>query len=218
MSSPRYATVVFDCDSTLSRIEGIDELCRRLPLERQEEVVALTKAAMDGELPLAAVYGRRLDIVRPSRGDLEALGRHYAREAVDGANDVVAALQARGVRVVVVSGGLGPAVTAFAAALGIRGADVFAVDVYFGADGAYAGFDEDSPLARNQGKVDVLSRLEAEGGPVLFIGDGITDLEAAPVVDTFIGYGGVVRRPVIEAQAAIYRTDPDLRFVLDLMA
>lgn len=215
MHEPRYATVVFDCDSTLSRIEGIDELCRRLPRERQDEVEALTRAAMDGDLPLAEVYGRRLDLVRPSRPDLEALGQHYDREAVDGAEAVVAGLQARGVRVVVVSGGLKPAVAAFAGQLGIPDDDVFAVDVTFDAEGAYAGFDEDSPLARNQGKVEVLARLRAERQPLLFIGDGITDLEAAPVVDAFIGYGGVVRRRVVEEGAEAYRTDSDLLFVLD---
>ena len=215
MRQPRFSTVVFDCDSTLSSIEGIDELCRALPPSRREEVAALTRAAMDGEVPLSDVYGRRLDVVRPSRDDLDALGRLYAEAAVPGAFSVLERLRAAGVRVVVVSGGLRPAVEAFARALGVDARDVFAVDVHFDEEGAYAGFDESSPLARNQGKVAVLKELREQGKPLLFLGDGITDLEAAPVVDLFIGYGGVVRRPSVERAAAVYRTDPDLSFVLD---
>jgi phosphoserine phosphatase len=38
-----FAAVCFDCDSTLSRIEGIDELARRAGLE--QEIAPLTDAA-----------------------------------------------------------------------------------------------------------------------------------------------------------------------------
>ena len=207
----------FDCDSTLSRIEGIDELCRDLEPEARAEVLALTRAAMNGDVELADVYGRRLEIVRPTREAVDVVGRLYGEHAVPGVAEVVAALRARGVRVVVVSGGLRPAVEPFARSLGLGPADVFAVDVTFDAEGNYAGFDATHPLARNRGKVEVLAQLREEGGPVLFVGDGVTDLEAAEVVDTFVGYGGVVRRPVVERAAAIYRLDPDLAFVLDMV-
>lgn len=217
MPQPRYATVAFDCDSTLSRIEGIDELCRDLPPDVMREVEALTRAAMDGEVPLADVYGKRLAIVRPTQNALHALGHQYAQEAVAGAAEVVEGLRAQGVRVVIVSGGLLPAVADFAEELGIRRDDVFAVDVYFDANGAYAGFDEASPLARNHGKVEVLGRLREESPPLLFLGDGFTDLEVEPVVDTFVGYGGVVHRPAVEARTSVYRSDADLRFVLELV-
>jgi len=51
--------IIFDCDSTLSLIEGIDELGR---LAGQEsEIAALTKRTMDGDLPLESVYERRGD-------------------------------------------------------------------------------------------------------------------------------------------------------------
>ena len=52
----RYKTVVFDCDSTLSTVEGIEELAR----ERRAEVEALTVEAMRGALPLEQIFGRRM--------------------------------------------------------------------------------------------------------------------------------------------------------------
>src|SRR5690606_4012470 len=133
---PAYATVVFDCDSTLSDIEGIDVLAA----DHREAVARLTDAAMQGELPLEEVYGRRLALVRPDRARIEALAREYVDRLVPDAREVVAALLANGVEVRVVSGGLLPAVRAVARELGIADEMVAAVDLRFDADGAYAGF------------------------------------------------------------------------------
>ncbi|HEV2132153.1 MAG TPA: hypothetical protein VGR27_13655, partial [Longimicrobiaceae bacterium] len=68
-----FRSVIFDCDSTLSGIEGIDVLAG----ERLDEIRALTDAAMDGALPLEAVYGQRLALIRPPRAAVEALARAY---------------------------------------------------------------------------------------------------------------------------------------------
>ena len=194
---PRFATVVFDCDSTLSALEGIDELAAGRP-----EVVELTHAAMRGEIPLEQVYGRRLEMVHPTRQRVEALGRQYIDATVPGARDVVQALRGGGVAVRVVSGGVRPAVLMLTRELGIDDADVAAVDIYFAGDGSYAGFDAASPLARSGGKAAVL-RLWSKDmkRPVLMVGDGVTDLEARPPADAFAAYTGVAARPPVVAGA-----------------
>ena len=81
----RYRCVIFDCDSTLSTIEGIEVLAAA----HREEVAALTDAAMRGEIPLEQVYGRRLDLVRPTRDAVAALGRRYVETLVPDAAEVV---------------------------------------------------------------------------------------------------------------------------------
>ena len=52
---PVYRHVIFDCDSTLTGIEGIDELASH-PDTRQR-VADLTRSAMDGKVNLETVYG-----------------------------------------------------------------------------------------------------------------------------------------------------------------
>jgi phosphoserine phosphatase len=212
---PAYATVVFDCDSTLSDIEGIDVLAA----DHREAVARLTDAAMQGELPLEEVYGRRLALVRPNRARLEALAQEYVERLVPEAREVVAALLANGVEVRVVSGGLLPAVRAVARELGLVDEMVAAVDVRFDADGAYAGFDESSPLACSGGKRVQLERWIAEGlpRPILMVGDGITDLEARPPADFFAAYAGVVERPQVVAAADVVLRDRSLAAVLPLV-
>src|SRR5258708_9034207 len=99
--------IIFDCDSTLSAIEGIDELARWQG--RAAQVAELTHRAMNGDVPLETVYGERLELLKPTRDQLRQLGQLYRRHLVPGADQVIAALQAAGRQVFIVSGGLAEA-------------------------------------------------------------------------------------------------------------
>jgi phosphoserine phosphatase len=209
----RVRGVVFDCDSTLSAIEGIDELAG----PHRAEIEALTDAAMRGEMPLESVYGRRLEIIRPTRSQVEELGRLYVERLVPDAAEVVAALRFEGVDVRIMSGGLMPAVQAAAAALGIEPDGVSAVDIWFDAHGSYVGHDTRSPLARSGGKLEVMQLLRRDiAGPVIMVGDGMTDLEASGAADLFVAYAGVVMRPPVVAEADVVIRSASLAPVLPL--
>jgi phosphoserine phosphatase len=211
---PPFASVWFDCDSTLTAVEGIDELVRWAPPAVREEVPRLTAQAMAGALPLAEVYGRRLALLAPARDHVDRIGALYVERLVPEAREVVAALQALGKRVGIVSGGLLPPVRHVAEALGIAAGDVHAVRIDFAADGAYAGFDDASPFARNLGKVEFVRALPPASRPAAFVGDGITDAETRGVVDRFVGFGGVVARPEVAARADAFVAAPSLAGVL----
>jgi phosphoserine phosphatase len=208
-----FASVVFDCDSTLSRIEGIDELAG----PRAAEIAALTEAAMNGAVALEDVYGRRLEVIRPTRERVEALGRRYVAALVPDAREVVAALLWLGKTVRVVSGGLRPPVEAVACELGLGPEDVAAVGIDFGEGGAYAGFERASPLARSGGKAAVVGAW-ALPRPALLVGDGATDLEARPAVDAFAAYMGVAWRAPVAAAADVVIASESLAPVLALAA
>lgn len=212
---PRFRTVLFDCDSTLSAIEGIDELAAHC----REEVAALTDAAMRGRISLEHVYGRRLDLVKPTRAAVDALGRKYVERLVPDARETVAALLAAGVDVRVISGGLLPAVLAVAEAVGLERDRVMAVDVHFTPDGEYQGFETTSPLAATGGKRIAIERWGV-ARPAMMVGDGSTDLEARPVVDLFVAFAGVVERPsVVNAGDVVIRANslaPLLPLVVDV--
>lgn len=200
---PKFRTVLFDCDSTLSAIEGIDELAVRC----REDVERLTDAAMRGRIPLEEVYGRRLSLVRPSRAALERLGNQYVARLVPDAVETIRALQAAGVDVRIISGGLLPAVLAVAGAVGVPPGRVAAVDITFNDDGSYADFDVTSPLAATGGKRLAIERWNVDR-PAIMVGDGTTDLEARPAVDLFVAFAGVVERPnVVQAADVVIRAN-----------
>jgi len=208
----RFNTVIFDCDSTLTAIEGIEELARG----QREEITRLTDLAMRGAVPLEQVYGHRLELIRPSRSDISEVGRLYLRNLVPGARETIRALQGDGVIVQILSGGLTPAVLIVARELGVPDSRVAAVDVHFREDGSYLGFDSDSQLARAGGK---RTWIEASGlpRPRLLVGDGATDLEARPAVDCFAAYVGVVDRPEVSGAADVVLREPSLEAVLKLV-
>jgi phosphoserine phosphatase len=210
---PSFGTVIFDCDSTLSTIEGVEELAG----SRLEQIAKLTEQAMDGKVPLEKVYRLRLDRVRPTRQMVEDLGQRYIETLVPDAARVVSALEATGTKVCIVSGGLKPAVSLLASHLGIRPEAVAAVDIAFGPDGAYSGFDAASPLARAGGKREVIEAWKPPlPPPIMLVGDGATDLEAKPAVDLFVAFTGVVARPAIAEAADRVVQGPSLLPVLDL--
>ena len=49
------------------------------------------------------------------------------------------------------------------------------------------------------------------------IGDGVTDMQAKPPADLFIGYGGVVAREAVRAGADMFVTDLNVSVSMDLM-
>ncbi len=193
-----------DCDSTLSAVEGVDELARLRGPDCLERVARLTDEAMAGDMPIHEVFGKRLDLIRPSRGECEKIGNLYLKTIAPG---VAAALdQARrvGWLPVILSGGFLPCVAPLARHLGI--ADVAAVPLCFDESGGYAGFDGDYPTTRNGGKPEIIAawRATRPTARVVMVGDGVSDLETAPVVDSFIGFGGFVRRAKVVESSPRY--------------
>lgn len=206
-----FAVVCFDCDSTLSKIEGIDELAKRKGLGAA--MAELTDAAMNGVLPLEAVYEQRLAHIRPQQDDMHWLAQLYIAERVDGAVDVISALQQAGKQVHIISGGLRPALLPLATLLGVDHAHVHAVDIYFNDDGSYHDFDRLSPLAKSGGKALLVKQL-THYGRLVMVGDGKTDVEAKQAGAFFIGFGGVVSRDVVREHADVFISEASLMPVL----
>jgi len=231
-----FQRVIFDCDSTLTTVEGIDELAA---LKGQtEHIAALTNRAMDGLVPLEEVYAARLELLQPTRAELARVGRIYRRTLVPEALETVGALQAAGVQVYIVSGGLKAAVVDLARYLKIPAANVFAVEVELDPFQGqwwdypryrYAGNPEErylafapSPLAESSGKITVVEALrqgmdkDSAGMRTMMVGDGSTDLATRQVVDLFVGFGGIARRQAVVDGADVFIEGPGLAAVLPL--
>lgn len=207
-----FEVICFDCDSTLSRVEGVDELARRHGLF--EEVAALTDKAMNGELALEAVYGHRLELIKPDQAAIDWLADLYIAEMVEGVAETVKTLLDNGKQVHIISGGLRQAILPLAALLGIAEDHVHAVDVLFDDQGGYSDFARQSPLAVSGGKARICRRLRMRYSSLVMVGDGKTDLEAKLAGAYMIGFGGVVKRPLVQEQADVFVSDSSLTAIL----
>ncbi len=228
---PLHTLVIFDCDSTLSAIEGIDELARLGGAGA--EVAALTNRAMDGDLPLEAVYGQRLETANPTRAQVRAIAATYRETVTDGAQAVIEALQALGTAVFIVSGGLFESVRDFGVWLGVPREHIFAVGMEYdqlagewwryweqpGGRNPRANYlaHEAHPLSEANGKNRIIREIRQEyPGRAMLIGDGSSDLEAAREVDMFVGFGGVAYRAAVAAASPVYLRLPSLAPILPL--
>lgn len=226
-----YDLIFFDCDSTLSTIEGIDELAKLKG--KEQRVGLLTNKAMDGELDLKDVYGKRLKAIRPTRGQLKAVEKRYAETIVEDAPEVIAALQFLGKKVFIISGGLVDAVRGFGRKLGVAPEDIRAVELeYNELSGQWWRYHEpqaqheqtyleyvEGPLTVSSGKPDIINELAGDThGRRFMIGDGSSDLATRDVVDLFVGYGGVVARDKVKNESDVFIESLSLSPVLPLTA
>jgi phosphoserine phosphatase len=193
--SCRFASAVFDVDSTLAGIEGIDWLAARRGDAVAARVRALTRDAMDGRVRLEDVYAARLEMIAPTRDDIVGLGDAYLAAVAPGARDLLAALRDAGVALAVVSGGIRQALLPLTRFLGVDDASVLAVPLRFDAEGRFTSV-EASPLTGHGGKRAALEAVSMER-PVVAVGDGATDLELRRVVDAFVAFTGFARRPAV---------------------
>lgn len=218
-----YPVTLFDCDSTLSAVEGIDEL----PADAgsKQRVAELTESAMDGDIPLEDVYGERLSILSPTQHDLRKVKTKYKSAAVPHAQQVISALDATETETWIISGGLLEPVAEFATWLGVHPDRVRAVGTEFDplagdwwqgeCEPQYAEHDK-GHLTTTTGKADVIRSSVTHPGRRMLIGDGVSDLAASEEVDLFVAYAGVVARPAVVSAAPVVVTSESLAPVLAL--
>ena len=225
---PAYQHVFFDCDSTLTTVEGIDVLAEQAG--RGGEVKRLTDAAMNGEMDLEDVYGERLEQIDPTRAQVQALRQVYKDNAVADAAMVISVLQHLGHETYIISGGLEEPVREFGVSLGVSADHIRAVGVEYdelvgawwshhpGQQARYFDYGRGA-LAVSEGKEEIVAELlGGRPGRSLLIGDGTSDLLASEAVDLFVGFGGVAARPKVEKGAPAFIRTPDLAPVLPLAA
>jgi phosphoserine phosphatase len=196
----RFNSIIFDVDSTLSGVEGIDWLAAQRGPEIAAWSAGLTEKAMAGEIPIEAVYGERMRLVKPTLPEIEQLGKIYVERMATGAAETIAILLGRDVEVVLVSGGLRQAILPLARELSVKAENVYAVSVFFDEAGGYAGFDNASVLTRQSGKRTIVGQMKLKG-PILAVGDGMTDCEIKSVVQGFAAFTAFSKRESVIEQA-----------------
>jgi phosphoserine phosphatase len=209
--------IAFDCDSTLSAIEGVDELARLAGNEVFKQVEDLTNQAMDGKVPVEEVFARRLDLIKPTRQQCSDIGQKYLETIEPSARETISALQNAGWECLIISGGFAPCIADLARELKIE--RVEAVPLHFKDDGSYLGFDHTYPTTRSGGKPEIISTLKKELSPdlICMVGDGVSDLETSPLVDHFFGFLRYARREKV-AENCMHRTESLLEIlsILDI--
>ncbi|GMS86226.1 hypothetical protein PENTCL1PPCAC_8401, partial [Pristionchus entomophagus] len=136
-------------------------------------------------------------------------------QLTEGISDLIAALHKRETHVYLVSGGFRSIIVPVADILSIPRERIYANELIYDSHDQYMGFDENEPTSDSGskivGKAGVCGMLKKKYGykNLVMIGDGATDLEAAPPADTFIGFGGNAIRTAVKDGADWFVTSFD---------
>lgn len=201
-------TVIFDCDSTVTTIEGIDELAERKG--KKDAISALTHKAMQGELPLEGVFFERIDLIRPSMDDMIAVGKQYCRSLSKNIRIVFEIFHYLAKDVYIFSAGYLPSLLVLGEYLNIPADHIFAVDVLFDREGEYLYCPRDQLLTLTDGKLRLTRSLGFSGERLAMIGDGANDLSVSEIAKIFVGYQGEKANPFMEKHAPVYLQGDDL--------
>lgn len=228
MRWPPFRHVFFDCDSTLTAVEGIDVLAEQAG--RASEIRRLTDAAMNGEIDLEDVYGERLRQINPTKAQVAGIRHTYKEHAIPDARLVISLLQHLGHEVYIVSGGLEEPVREFGLWLGVPRDHIRAVGLEYdqlvgawwsqheGQESRYLDFGKGA-LAVSEGKAEIIQELRGDGnGRAMLVGDGTSDLLAGEGLDLFVGYGSVAARPKVKEGASVFIEEGGLAPVVPLAA
>src|SRR6185437_14983998 len=117
------SAIVFDCDGTLSTIEGIDFLAKNNGVG--ESVRSLTSETIENSGLNPDFYQQRLELVLPRREQVYALAHQYFSHKSSDIGDVIHLLQRLKKTIYIVSAGINPAVKLFGEMLQIQAENIY---------------------------------------------------------------------------------------------
>jgi phosphoserine phosphatase len=204
--------VVFDTDSTFINEEVIDEIAGYAGYKTH--VAAITERAMRGELDFNTALAERVQLLKGlPEHTLEAVLRTKIT-LTNGAAELIAALQSRGVKTYLLSGGFTFFTGALCTALGMTGHYANELEIV---DGHLTGRTQGSIVNRER-KAELLRELAAKYAIPLTntvaVGDGANDLDMLSL--SGLGIAFCAKPALVEASnAAVF--ERDLRLVQELI-
>ncbi|UGQ48403.1 phosphoserine phosphatase SerB [Massilia endophytica] len=212
LSMADFRLVAMDMDSTLITIECIDEIADMQGLKPQ--VAEITEAAMRGELDFAASLRRRVALLKGL--DASALERVYD-ERLDlspGAENMLKAVQAAGLKTLLVSGGFTYFTERLKTRLGLDYTHANSLEIVDGKlTGEVLGGIVDAEVKKETVE-SVCAAMGIRPSQAIVMGDGANDLKMMGISGLSVAFRA---KPVVRAQADVALNYVGLDGVLNLL-
>ena len=192
---------VFDFDSTLTSVEGLDVLAdislRNNPDKNNviNKIQEITDLGIDGDISFSDSLSTRIALLKANKyqlSELVDLLKTKLSESVKANKDFFSKYRDQ---IYVISCGFKEFIEPVVADLYIAPERIFANTFTFDENGTITGFDEKNPLSQHNGKVNCL-KLSGIQGEIQIIGDGYSDfvMKREGVADKFFAYTENVSR------------------------
>jgi D-3-phosphoglycerate dehydrogenase len=180
MTQKKY--FIIDFDSTFTKVEAFDVLAsislkdHPEQKDRSAQVVEITNQGMNGGLSFRESLEKRLSLIAPEKKHLPLLIEALKKLVSDSFKRNKDFFLNYSDNIFIISNGFREFIEPVVCDFGIRPENIFANTFEFDDRGKVIGFDKNNPLSANNGKVELIRRLNLPGD-VYVIGDGYTDYE-----------------------------------------
>ncbi|KAK8800027.1 hypothetical protein WA588_002846 [Blastocystis sp. NMH] len=182
--------VFFDFDGTLYTGDSVDDLAAFLG--KYDAMSQITKEVMGGDISMEDALDMTAHLLEVTKEDVDRFVNTHEVKWSEGVDELIAYLKAQGKVLYVVSGSVEDICIPWCKRFGIDKNHIVCNRFLYDESGKCVGFDYSALTSHNGGKEKVIRDVCDRYGyeKRVIIGDGITDLEAKPAVDAFIGYYG----------------------------
>ncbi len=215
---------IFDFDSTLTKVEGLDILAEitltNNPKQKEiiEEIIKITNLGIDGEISFTQSLERRIKLLNAKRSDLKLLIKELKKRVSASIERNKEFFESYSENIYVISAGFKEFIDPIVAAYNIPTERVFANTFEFNKEDEIIGFDRNNVLSSHNGKIQCLKDLQLKG-EIQVIGDGYSDYvtREAGVAHKFFAYTeNVQREKTIENADYITPNLDEFLFINDL--
>ncbi len=191
----KFASIIFDFDSTVASVESLDELAvlalRDNP--KKDEIVQaikdLTNKGMSGEITFDVSLTERMKLMSPTREQVTEAGIYVAGLLSESFLSNRDFFIKNSEKIYIISGGFEEMILPAAEKLGILAKNIHANRFIFDESGKVVGVDQTRLTSQHLGKVNKVKSLDLPR-PIVIIGDGKTDAQIKEMgeADCFISY------------------------------
>jgi D-3-phosphoglycerate dehydrogenase len=201
MAQQPIRTFVFDFDSTLTQVEAFEELAEislKNDPEREKKIrriAEITDQGVDGDITFTESLMMRLKILEAREEHLDLLVKRLNRKISTSIARNKEFFKQYADDIYIVSCGFKEFIDPIMAKYGIPPERIFANTFRFDRKGNIVGFDRDNDLAKPDGKIDQLRKMDLPG-EIHVIGDGFSDyqMRAAGIAHKFYAFTENVSR------------------------
>lgn len=173
---------IIDFDSTFIKTEALEELFE-ISLSGAKDkdkilkkISLLTKKGMNGEISISKSLEERIALLKADKTHLDKAIQKIKKRVSNSIKRNKTFFKNNCENIYIVSSGFKEMILPIIKDFNIKEENIFANTFKFDKTGKITGFDKTNPLAKNNGKINVIKNLKLDG-EVYVIGDGHTDYE-----------------------------------------
>ncbi len=203
----QHITYIFDFDKTIISVEGLEVLADTCLINNankekiMNKISLITEQGMNGQIPFDMSLKMRFDLIRPTGKDIQKTISKLLHKITPSVYKNKRFFKENAGDIYIVSGGFKEYIIPVVQILGIPKNHILANTIKKDVKGTIIGFDETNPLSKENGKVEVVNKLQKKY--IIAIGDGYTDahLKIAGAVAYFVAFTENVARKNVMAIA-----------------